>query len=398
MLTVFPNYAASKVDGEVCLEASHPLLFEALCASGGAVMVATQVHREPVEGNLLPLSNSAMRFMSLGVVDTAAPRGLRLLNYFRQIGPIIRAVRQSAFCYIFAPGHVGLLAAMCCWLTGRPYGLYLRGDWKEITPAVFQMLQHHLLSRAQFILYTGRELSSAVATVNPHCEAVVPMSSLLFAAVPDKAKVRHPAEASGPKSALTVLFVGQILRYKGVFELLEAFDRVAESADVAVNLIYVGEGADRPSLQAEINKRHRQDVVRCVGPITELNELGEIFSSSDVFCLPTRHEGFPRVLYEAMQFSLPILTTPVSQIPTVIEDGRNGLFCEAGSVDSIAQQLQRLILDPALRQTLGAAGHATLQPLLSEWRGRTHGHQVLAWLQQLNGKSGAPTQSVETHD
>jgi len=72
-----------------------------------------------------------------------------------------------------------------------------------------------------------------------------------------------------------------------------------------------------------------------------------------VFALPSYNEGIPAVLYEAGAFGLPVVTTPVGAISSLVRDGENGFLVTPGDVDALGASLRRLVTDRALRERLG---------------------------------------------
>ena len=86
-----------------------------------------------------------------------------------------------------------------------------------------------------------------------------------------------------------------------------------------------------------------------------------------MFCLPCRilddgdRDGIPNVLVEAMAAGLPVVTTRVSGIPELVEDGVNGLLVDPDDPDALAEALLRVHRDPDRRARLAAAGEATVR-------------------------------------
>ena len=201
----------------------------------------------------------------------------------------------------------------------------------------------------------------------------VPMSPLLWM---DGLPARAPRTAAhdGP---CTILYVGQMVREKGIFELVEAIARLRADGR-RVRLVMVGGGADLEACQARAEALGVRDAVEFAGSVHDPSALAARFAAADALALPSFAEGFPRVLWEAMAFSLPIVTTPVGQIATVLTGEDSALFCAPGSVDSLVGALTRVLDDAELAVRIGARGNALW--LAEKERCRelgTHGDQVV---------------------
>jgi len=82
------------------------------------------------------------------------------------------------------------------------------------------------------------------------------------------------------------------------------------------------------------------------------------FKKADIFVHPTFNDCLPLVLLEAMQYSIPIVSTFEGAIPDVVEDGISGFLVPQRDVGALANKLEVLIKDPVLRQKMGSAGRA----------------------------------------
>ena len=85
-------------------------------------------------------------------------------------------------------------------------------------------------------------------------------------------------------------------------------------------------------------------------------EKDEVLLNSDIFVHPTYNDCFPLVLLEAMQHSLPIVSTFEGAIPEIVEDSINGFLVPQKDAKSLAEKLEILISNPELRQQMGKAG------------------------------------------
>jgi len=117
--------------------------------------------------------------------------------------------------------------------------------------------------------------------------------------------------------------------------------------------------SERDAIVAEAERCGVADRVSLRGPVA-LDQLLPLYREFDLFVLPTRPgEGIPRVLMEAMAAGLPVVTTDVSGISSLITNGENGLLVADGSTQGMVEAVRSLITTPSLRQRLIQGGYAT---------------------------------------
>jgi glycosyltransferase involved in cell wall biosynthesis len=142
--------------------------------------------------------------------------------------------------------------------------------------------------------------------------------------------------------------VGRLAEEKGFEILIRAVDQLLRQ-EFNIELWIVGDGPDRPRLEALIAELGCTDCIRLLGHRTDVREL---YEAMDVFALSSFREGLPNVLLEAMALGLPVVATRVNSVPQAITDGLNGLLIEPGSADELSAALARLLSDNELRQRL----------------------------------------------
>jgi len=172
----------------------------------------------------------------------------------------------------------------------------------------------------------------------------------------------------GPDGRFRVIAVGRLDPQKGFDLLIAAFARVAPALQ-DWDLVIFGEGAELPSLEAMIAERGLGDRVRLLGVSGEIDRE---LARSHLMAFPSRFEGFPNALAEAMAAGLPAIGfRGVSGVEELIEHGRTGLVTSMDGT-ALADALEALMADPRRRELYGQAARlrsATWNPqsILSRW-------------------------------
>ena len=146
-----------------------------------------------------------------------------------------------------------------------------------------------------------------------------------------------------------VLFVGRLSWQKGADILLDAWVRFVKRRPRA-RLLVLGEGPD------EVKLRSQAEDLGIAGSIDFRGlrrDVGPHYAAADLFVLPSRYEGFPNVLLEAMAAGLPAIATRVSGSEDAIEDGRSGILVPPGEPGPLVEALIELADNPRLREIVG---------------------------------------------
>ncbi|MBC7623942.1 MAG: glycosyltransferase [Aeromicrobium sp.] len=119
-------------------------------------------------------------------------------------------------------------------------------------------------------------------------------------------------------------------------------------------LIIVGDGPQRARLTARVQDEHLADIVRFVGNV---DNVPEWLSTLDIFALPSYgDEGVPQGIMQAMACGLPVVSTLVGAIAEAVQDGSTGLLVKPKCASALAEALEKLMADEALRKQMGQAG------------------------------------------
>jgi len=168
-----------------------------------------------------------------------------------------------------------------------------------------------------------------------------------------------------PPARVRLLAVGRLVRKKGLDTFVDAC-AVLRARGVDFEAVIVGESGDHePQVRERVAATGLGDRVTFVGPLTQ-EALFQEYLRATAFALPCRvledgdRDGIPNVLMEAMACSVPVVTTEVSGIPELVQDGQNGLLVEPDHPEELADALHRLVKDPQLAEHLGGRGRATV--------------------------------------
>lgn len=157
---------------------------------------------------------------------------------------------------------------------------------------------------------------------------------------------------------IEILFLSNLIKSKGVFILLEAC-KILHQKGFPFKCTFVGaEGnISKEDFQQKVEELNLSEQVEYVGKKYG-SDKEEAYAKSDIFVFPTYYnlETFGLVNLEAMQHSLPVISTPEGGIPDVVEDGKTGYLVPQKNVKALAEKLAYLILNPQLREKMGKAG------------------------------------------
>lgn len=158
---------------------------------------------------------------------------------------------------------------------------------------------------------------------------------------------------------INILFAGRFTHQKGVDLLLNSLSLV--NAKIPKSQVWLaGDGPERKQMEklAESIDSGGCFSIKFLG-WKNRSEMYELYQKADIFVLPSRDEGMPNALLEAMASALPVVATKVPGSEELVKDGQNGFLIEKEDKKALAQALEKLILDQNLRIKMGTAGRRT---------------------------------------
>jgi len=203
----------------------------------------------------------------------------------------------------------------------------------------------------------------------------------------ERFKVRDPGIARAQLGLRldrrTICFVGGFVEAKAVEILVTAMYDLVHSGQSDVDLLLVGSGPGETLLRARVRDLGLENTVQFHGRRAP-DEIAQFMSACDVFCLPSRREGCPNVILEALASGRPVVASRVGGIPEIV-NGRNGILVPAEDSQALAvglkQALQRSWDPAALRASVEylswnevARGyHDILVNAVDSWKGTKEG-------------------------
>ena len=146
-----------------------------------------------------------------------------------------------------------------------------------------------------------------------------------------------------------VIFVGRLIEKKNIHVLINAIARLKKKFP-RIRLLVAGEGPYKKEL---INQVRRLDLIKSVNFLGYVDDIYSLYKMCDCFVLPSKTEGMPIALLEAMACKLPIIASAVGSVPKIVTHEVDALLIEPDNEEELYQALWRLLNNPLLKKNLG---------------------------------------------
>ena len=250
--------------------------------------------------------------------------------------------------------RTNVITCMALWNSATHLVISERNDPdRQRLPDPWPRLQRLLYQRADVVTANTEGVMRSLAAI-PGLQRLELLPNPLPA-------LAQPSEADAIQSSSTgFVSVGRLVHQKGLDVLLEALAR-CRGAAASWPLVLVGDGVERPTLERQAAAAGLVERVQFAG--FQRDPLPFLLGAS-VFVLPSRFEGMPNALLEAMAAGLAVVVSDASPGPLeVVEHRRSGLVVPAGNVEALAAALTELAADPQLCGALGRAARRRIASL-----------------------------------
>lgn len=312
-------------------------------------IVARVNHQETIGENWHRADGGRITFVPV-------PHYIGPLAYLKRRSQVIKSINESAqtldAVILRSPGQVSDILGSLLVKRGQPFGVEVVGDPFDVFArgAIHHPLRPFLQRLYVRRLQTLVSKASAVAYVTQNAlQRRYPAASSAFqtnyssVALPESAFVNSPKQAPAPDSPIKLVFVGSLAQlYKAPDILLHA-TRSLISNGMNLQVTIIGDGKFRTSLENQANALGIAPNVHFTGNVPSGENVTAELDNSNLFVLPSRTEGLPRAMIEAMARGLPCIGTNVGGIPELLPAPD---MVQPGDVDALSAKILEVTSDP----------------------------------------------------
>lgn len=172
-----------------------------------------------------------------------------------------------------------------------------------------------------------------------------------------------PISSDESRHPLRLLFLGAIMQAKGIYDLLDVLADNRDKYEGKVEL-HVGGNGELDMFQKLIIEKQLSDLVKFEGWV-DGDKKTQLLNQTDLFILPSYFEGLPISILEAMSYGKPIVSTEIGGIPEIVHNGENGILFTPGDKKALADAIDRLLENSALRISMGKKSLELVKPYYS---------------------------------
>ena len=265
----------------------------------------------------------------------------------------------------------GAVALLLKIISGIPYVVSLRGgdvpgfrpyDFRRIHKIAAPLL-HIIWKNASAVVANSRGLYNLAAAFD---------SSVDISIIPNGVDLEIFSAPDRSWTPACILSVGRVVYQKGLDLALRA---LAGLKDIEWEWRIAGDGPQLPALQAMIEENGLQERVHFLGWLTT-DELKKQYAEATLFLFPSRHEGMPNAMLEAMASGLPVVATRIAGSEELVTEGETGVLVKGEDVEALREALRPLLTQAKMRKKMGGAARQRAERSFS-WTKIAEEYQLL---------------------
>jgi glycosyltransferase involved in cell wall biosynthesis len=278
----------------------------------------------------------------------------------------LRSIRKTQLIHAFWSAS-GIIALAVRIIKPRPVVITLWGSDKLITQIPFvSKTIIRVLNKADAILCENNNFKDFLVSQGLNSKIITLVRNGInidFFQPGDSMKVRKYLGLKNDQMIL--LSIGNLNKNKNHALLINAFAEIVTSK-TPLNLYIIGEGEEQDGLKKQIKELKLEHKIILLG-LLDHKSISEWMKAADIFILPSRSEGTPNSLLEAMASGLPVIASQVGGIPELIQENIEGLLFESDSKEELKEKLYKLIKDKQLQELLGKNAQKKIATHYSSW-------------------------------
>ncbi len=254
----------------------------------------------------------------------------------------------------------GVPSGPAAWLAniiyGLPYVISMRGgDVPGFRPYDFATYHKLVAPLLRLVWHRAAVLvanSTGLQDLAQKFDARVPME-----VIPNGVNIAHYVEVERQWQPTRMLLVGRLVYQKGIDLLLDA---LAELKSLDWTLSLVGDGPQAENLRSQAEELDILERIRFESWLSGDALLAQ-YQAANLFVLPSRHEGMPNAVLEAMACGLPVVASRIAGNEELVVTGETGLLVPSEEVPALKDALAELISDAPRRQEMGMAARRYIE-------------------------------------
>mgnify|MGYP001851443109 CR=1 FL=1 len=214
------------------------------------------------------------------------------------------------------------------------HGSEFKKWYDEIRDSKKQLKVRRLLKETSVVVVLGKEWEKRIKEIEPEARTIIVNNTIKLS--DENVKYR--------KEKFNVLFLGVLIKRKGVHDLLSAISILKEKNILDnVNFTIAGTGDEKENLEKQATSLEISKYINFFGWVND-KEKRTLLADSQLLVLPSYNEGLPMAILEGISVGLPVISTNVGDISEAIINEKNGYLIDPGDVEKLAYYLEKIIL------------------------------------------------------
>jgi glycosyltransferase involved in cell wall biosynthesis len=279
---------------------------------------------------------------------------------------LLRNSRKFHVCHSHGAVNMGALCRVARVFTGRKNVAKIAsaGRIHKLESRLSGKLILALFKQADAIIAMTPEIEGELAAINTSAKRIHCITNGVdcsrFKPRTDAGKQAWKKEQGFSPEERVVLFLSRLVPGKGLRVLLDAWPAVHEKNPDCL-LCIVGSGKDQSaSIEQEVHEKVQRQRLANVRFAGETDRPEECLGGVDLFVFPSRQEGFPNALMEAMAAGLPVVASRIGGVSELVSDNENGLLFTSGDSRNLADRILRLLENDSLARAMGQQARQTV--------------------------------------